>query len=414
MVTLSPITIILVAVAVTLVVALAEVIHGRRVRRVARLAFGADGRPSSWVNAVPWLRSIAAGVTAWGLLYLAAYDPVTVDVDPRGKASMNLLVCLDVSPSMQVKDAGPDLEKLSRAAWAGRVVQGILDRLDMATTRISLVAFYTTALPVVEGTFDKEVVRNALDGLPMYVAFDPGPTNLRDGLVRSMDLARAWPPRSATLVVVSDGDASAAQPPTVPASIADVIVIGVGDATRSTVVAGHSSRQDVASLKQLAARLGGIYHDANRRHLPSAVLDQLTMITPRVGARFSARDLALAATGFGGFTLALLGPALMLFGRRGPFARARRAVGRTDREALPMRGRGDRGSMPVATAGAVPDGSGWHGATQSLRMGAGVGNGIASGAGNGVGNGAGGGTNPGRLNGGTHSGGDTSRVDMHH
>jgi hypothetical protein len=49
---------------------------------------------------------------------------------------------------MQIKDAGPDAEKVSRARWAGKLTQAILDRLDMKDTRITLVGFYTKALPI--------------------------------------------------------------------------------------------------------------------------------------------------------------------------------------------------------------------------------------------------------------------------
>ena len=328
MVTDPSILALLVAGAVAAAVAVAEALHVRRVRRVARLAFGASGHPAPWVRAVPFLRVAAAGAAAWGLVFLASFDPVDVETKPDPRASLHLLVCLDVSPSMQVKDAGPEVEKLSRAAWAGRVVQGVLDRLDMTVTRISIVGFYTDALPVVHETFDKEVVRNALDGLPMYVAFEPGPTDLQKGLTKAIEIAKPWPAHSATLLVVSDGDASAAMPPALPASIADTIVIGVGDPVRSSVVGGHSSRQDASSLKQLALRLGGVYHDGNVKHLPSAVLDRLTMISPRRADRLSTRDLALLATGLGCSTLALLGPAMMLFGRPRAFSAARRAMDR--------------------------------------------------------------------------------------
>ena len=302
---------------VILVVAMAEWLHARRVARVARLAFGPSGSPAPWVRATPVLRTLAAGAATWGLLFLATFDPIETDRKPSRIASKHLLVALDVSPSMQIKDAGPDNVKVSRAAWAGRVVQGILDRLDMETTRITVVAFYTDVLPIVQDTFDKEVIRNALDGLPMWIAFEPGPTDVQKGVAKSLDFARPWPRGSATLVVVTDGDANAPSVPAyVPDSIADTIVLGVGDSSRASTVGGHSSRQNPTSLQQLALRLNGIYHNGNVRHVPSEVLDRLTMIQPRVSDTLSTRDLALVAAGFGCFTLALLGPAMTLFGRR--------------------------------------------------------------------------------------------------
>ena len=205
-------------------------------------------------------------------------------------------------------------------------MQAVLDRLDMENTRISIVAFYTDALAIVQDTFDKEVIRNALDGLPMYTAFESGPTDLKKGLVKAFEIARLWPADSATLLIVTDGDVATGIPSVIPSSIADTIVVGLGDPVKSSDVNGHASRQDTMGLRQLATRLGGFYHDGNRKHLPSDVVNSLTMIAPRVGGNWSVRDLALLAVGIGCSTLAFIGPLLTLFGRPRSFAREINAV----------------------------------------------------------------------------------------
>lgn len=312
----------------------AEWLHARRVARVARLAFGPAGRPAWWARGAPHLRAGAFAAAAWGAAALLLYDPVEGDDRPPREASKHLLVALDVSPSMMLEDAGPDVEKVSRGVWGGRLVQGVLDRLDTDTTRVTLFAFYTDGLPVVQETFDKEVVRNALDGLPMYVAFQPGATDVNKGVSKALEHARVWPRNSAMLVVVSDGDTTAGTVPiSRPDSIADVVVIGVGDPYRPQVINGHSSRQDAPSLKQLAARLGGIYHDGNVKHLPSSVLDGISVTSPRATEAVTLRDAALMAVGIGSSVLALLGPALILLGRPATYRRARSEVARRSRSA---------------------------------------------------------------------------------
>lgn len=317
---LSPGAILLIAIAVTALVAFGEWMHARRVARVARLAFGPEGVPRLWARAIPVARIAAAGLLAWGLLFLAGYDPIEIDRRPAKNASKHVIICFDASPSMHIEDAGPERQKVSRAVWGGKVIQGILDRLDMETTRVTVVAFYTDAMTIVKETFDKEVIRNVFDGLPMYAAFEPGGTDVNKGVAEALEVARPWPKSSALLVVVTDGDTAGAPPPSsLPSAIANSIVIGVGDTNRSTQMWGRPSRQDSASLRQLAARLGGLYHDGNVKHLPSTVLEQLSMIQPRVGADVALRDLALFATGLGGFTLALATPLLQLFGRRRTF-----------------------------------------------------------------------------------------------
>ena len=323
---------LLIALAVLVCVALGEWMHSRRIARVSRLAFGAQNRAARWTVCVPVARPLAAAVATWGLLFLASFDPVEIDGAPAQIASSHLLVLLDVSPSMHLKDSGVESVKISRAQRAGEVVQGVLDRLDMHTTRISIVAFYTDALPIVQDTFDKEVIRNALDGLPMYSGFEGGPTNLQKGLTAAFEVARVWPADSATLLIVTDGDVAPAIPPGMPSSIADTIVIGLGDPAKSMSVNGHSSRQDSMGLRQLATRLKGHFHDGNRKHLPSEVVRALTMIAPRVGGIWSERDLALLATAVGCAVLALAGPMLSLFGR--PSAATGSVVGENSLEIL--------------------------------------------------------------------------------
>ncbi len=333
-------TALLVAIGVGVACALAEWLHGRRVAKVAHLAFGVRGKPRRWVHAAPWIRVVGLSLACWGFVILAMQQPEVVETEPSSEASQHLLVCLDASPSMYVADAGPAGDQ-KRAVWAGEVVQAILDRLDTDTTRVTVVAIYTKAIPVIEDTFDVNVVRNLLDGLPLFAAFEPGSTLLSEGVAEAMDLARQWEPDSATLLVISDGDAKQKPIRLIPASIADAIVIGVGDPVSPTLVAGHRSKQDMGSLKALASQLNGFYYQGNTKHLPSGVLDRLTMIKPRLTDSIGLREAALLSIGFGSFLLAAVGPALTVLGRRSAHARTVvRGPGRTIRasRATAMRG----------------------------------------------------------------------------
>lgn len=311
-----------------LLASLAEWLHARRVARIARLAFGPAGRPSWWVPAVPALRAASLAAAVWGAAYLMQFDPAGADQKPDEKPAKRLLIALDVSPSMLLKDSGPDAEKVSRSMWAGKVVQGVLDRLDMKETRITLVAFYTKAFTVLEDSTDKNVIANMFDGLQLHVAFEGGPTDLASGVSEAIKVARAWPRRSTTLVVVSDGDArDTLGPVRLPPAIADTIVIGVGDPLKPTVVSGHSSKQESWSLKQLAARLGGVYHEGNRLHLPTEILRRLSMISPNAGESVGLREAALIAVAAGSSITAFIGPMLMAFGLRRSYVAQRRRIG---------------------------------------------------------------------------------------
>jgi Ca-activated chloride channel family protein len=284
------------------------------------------------VSGVPALRSLAIALATWGLLVLHSIEPEQKEPDLSKEPSQHLLIALDVSPSMYIEDAGPEGNQ-TRTARAAMLLQAIMDRLDMTQIRVTVVAFYTTAMPVVIEAFDLNVVANVLNGLPMEHAFEVGQTRLQEGVQTALDFARVWPAGTGTLIVVSDGDTVPEDSlPEKPISITDTLVIGVGDPHRGSPVAGRTSRQDEASLKRLAVRLGGVYHNGNRKHLPSDILAALEMRLPTVQDRARLKDLALASAMSGGTVIALLPLALALFGAAGP-AGARQVGTRRSRSA---------------------------------------------------------------------------------
>lgn len=61
-----------------------------------------------------------------------------------------------------------------------------------------------------------------------------------------------------------------------PPSVADVLVVGVGDPVNGSFLNGRNSRQDVSTLRQIALRLKGVYHNGNDRHLPTELIQRLT------------------------------------------------------------------------------------------------------------------------------------------
>src|SRR5204863_9981215 len=95
--------------AAILLCGLAEWLHARRCARVAHLAFGPAGRARRWVIVVPWLRMAAVGAACWGLLVLLTIDSAAWEAKPSADQGPlhHLVIALDVSPSMQLEDAGP-------------------------------------------------------------------------------------------------------------------------------------------------------------------------------------------------------------------------------------------------------------------------------------------------------------------
>jgi Ca-activated chloride channel homolog len=292
-----------------------EWLHSRRCQRLRHLAFGPTGRPQAWVAITPLARVLAVGVLAWGLVTLHQLDPKVhsqLETDP--KKQKNLLLVVDVSPSMHLEDAGPE-KKMERRARAAQVVTSIFGRIPVREYKVSLVAFYSGAKPLLDQSADFEIVSHMMEKLPIYQGFSVGKTDLFAGLSEAARMAKSWNPKSTTVVVLSDG---VSVPPTgmprMPASVREVVVIGVGDPVVGQFIDGHQSRQDSANLRQIANRLQGVYHDGNVKHLPSSALQAMIGSgNDRNWWEWTRRELALLSVGVGGSVLGLL-PWLLMVG----------------------------------------------------------------------------------------------------
>lgn len=306
----------LIALAAAILMVGAELLHRRRVRRMAALTFGPTRRPALWTRLAPLLRVASASALAWGLTTLFFLPP---KVHKSGTIAENeyrdLLLVLDVSPSMRLQDAGPD-GKQSRRKRASDLLKSFFERVPMELYRTTVVAVYNGAKPVVRRTTDLEVIRNILEDLPMQYAFQAGPTDLFTGLEEAAKIARPWRPKATTLVVVSDGDTIAPTGmPKLPDSIAHVVIVGVGDTKVGRFIDGHLSRQDASSLRQMAVRLGGTYHDGNEKHLSTELLRLVTFVgSQSVWKRLTRREYALIACAAGAAVLAFLPLLLHLLG----------------------------------------------------------------------------------------------------
>lgn len=311
---------LLITLATVAVFALAEWLHAQRLRRVGYLAFGAAGAPRAWTRCAPPLRVLAAGALTWGLLTLLTIgaSPLEMLVGKDPRALHHLVIALDVSPSMHLLDAGPR-ENISRGDRAREVIRSILARLDTRRTRVSVIAFYTDAKPVVVDTFDPEVTANILADLPLEHAFFNGPTDLYSGVREAAALGKDWRDGSATLLVVSDGDTlPSSEIPVLPPAYSSVLTLGVGNTTRGMFIDGHTSRQDSQALERLALRLRGRYFNVNTRHVPTGeVMATVAALPPDEKPGWDQRQLAVGAIAIGSAILAVL-PLLLSLAGCGP------------------------------------------------------------------------------------------------
>lgn len=307
------------AAGVAVLAAAAELLHFRKVLRAAPLAFGPRQSLLWLAVAAPVLRTVSLAAVAYGLTALYLLPPKSHRTDTtamKDSEYRHLVLVLDVSPSMRLADAGPT-GKQKRSERAADLIQSFFERVTAEQYKTTVVAVYTGAKPVVKDTADREVVRNILTELPMSHAFKPGETDLFAGLEEGAKVAKPWAPGTAVMMVVTDGDTvPATGMPKMPPSIGNnVVIVGVGNPNVGRPIAGHSSRQDVSTLRQTATRLGGAYHDGNDKQLTTDLVRSLDRhATPPQKDQWTEREYALLAVGVGSSVVALLPVLLTLVG----------------------------------------------------------------------------------------------------
>jgi Ca-activated chloride channel family protein len=274
--------------------AFAEWLHHRRLLKLGRLAFGPDARPRAWTAAAPVLRVAALAGVVWALVVLLGFDGSSRMRERNAATTRHLIVLLDVSPSMDLQDAG-DGGKQTRRDRAAALLKSVMERANSDEVKITMACFYSDAMLLVKECADREVIWNFADNLPLHIAYRPGKTSLLKSLNTAAGYAKDLPRKSATLLVLTDGDAvpdTGLQP--LPSAVSDVLFVGVGSVARGTFLDGHLSRQDSASLSQAARRLGGHYHDGNQKNVPSELLRHLTASDQRTDHfQVSLRTLAI-------------------------------------------------------------------------------------------------------------------------
>lgn len=302
---------------VVLVAVAAELLHYIRVWRIAPLAFGPRRGRFFLAAIAPAFRVPALAAATWGLVVLLVLNPKShVQGEIKESEYRHLVLVLDVSRSMEVEDAGPG-GKQKRAERAADLIQSFFERVQAERYKTTVIAVASEAKPVVVDTTDREVIRNILTELPMRHAFKAGETNMFAGIEEAARVAKPWSPGSAVMMVVTDGDTvPTTGMPKMPASIGNnVVMVGVGNPTVGKSLGGHNTRQDVSTLRQVATRLNGVYHDGNEKQLTTELISRIDeKAKPKGGDKWTAREYALLCVGAGAGVLALLPAFLTLIG----------------------------------------------------------------------------------------------------
>ncbi|MDA7605258.1 hypothetical protein N8631_00625, partial [Verrucomicrobiales bacterium] len=103
--------------------------------------------------------------------------------------------------------------------------------------------------------------------------------------------------------------------PKMPRSVNGILVIGVGNPIKGTFLDGQNSKQDASTLRQIALRLNGTYHDGNVKHIPSETISSLVSVEEKSALeKMTRREYALIAIGLSALSLAALPLILNSFG----------------------------------------------------------------------------------------------------
>ena len=304
-------------VAIPLFVGLYVVVARRRRRSAARFA-----NPALLPNLVPfdpgWRRHVPAvfAIAALGLLIVGVARPHVVRDVTRDEATVVLTI--DVSRSMAATDVAPSRFEAAKAAAAT-----FLDEVP-DSYRVGIVAFSSSADPVLPPTTDREAARVALRELRLGSG-----TAIGNAITRSVDLAldqskKLAKPRSggrspAAVLLLSDGAQTAGNIRPGPAAQrarrlgvpVSTVALGTGDAVVEVPRPGGLKERVVVApdrntLRLIAQTTGGTFSEA-----PDAA--RLQSVYRELGTRL-ARDRkrveVTSAFAAGGAVLLLIGSAL--------------------------------------------------------------------------------------------------------
>jgi Ca-activated chloride channel family protein len=216
----------------------------------------AAGCSPSWrqVSRTPVLTSLSIATTI--ALGLAAARPVEVLSLTEEQQRRNIMLCLDVSKSMELADFQIEGSRASRLTAIKTVIAQFVKRRTI--DRLGMVVFGSSAYLQVPLTLDHQLLLNFLRSLRPGLA--GGGTAIGDGLGLSVKRIKDIQGFSKAVILVTDGvNNSGNVNPIQAAKLAKSLNIKV-----HTVGVGNVLNRefDEATLKKISSMTGGVYFNA--------------------------------------------------------------------------------------------------------------------------------------------------------
>jgi Ca-activated chloride channel homolog len=246
-----------------------------RARRIERTKLVAARHVARFLPGFSGARAAARIVLATGALALLAFaltGPVRGHTEREvRRKGLDLVVCIDTSRSMLVRDLRPD--RLTRAK---REVIGLIDR--MRGDRVALVAFAGEARDISPLTHDRATLRALLDGVSTEENTKGG-TDLGTALMHALELFDGRTGAHEAIVMLTDGEDLEGRGLEVARTAAErgirIYVVGmatesggkiprIDESGREGFVSDEQGREVVsalndASLREIASVSGGEY-----------------------------------------------------------------------------------------------------------------------------------------------------------
>lgn len=293
-------------------------------------------RPSLWAES--WRALLLVSGYTCAILGFASPTVHTVAWEPTWeRVSLGLL--LDVSPSMGAAAAPGNRQKISRLAMLQDVVQALIEHLPDGV-RVGVIAFAGVAVPIVpEASADHQAVLAKVRRLDTHFIRNPGTalsSAIQQGLALFVDPTQDEQPKTASLILLSDGDTTITRSlrRTVKQTPVPIYTLGIGSPRPTRIPDANApggvmvndqgrpltTRVNAAVLRFIAERTGGTYYPFTERVALSQTLQRIVAQHSRQVLRQVSRSRSVRRPFFGAAVGCLF---LHLFATRKRWKRSR-------------------------------------------------------------------------------------------
>lgn len=274
--------VIALAIALLLLVVFVELTHMRRCLELQNFLFHACRFPWGTLSALAATRVTGFALVALGTvsLWSESVNPAVLNSIFDDEGMDRLLIVLDCSNSMNLRDAGPERD-ISRGKRAAMLIDELLHAEKRLPPRTTLVVFADRADPLCVDTNDWNVIAHNLQNRNLSEYLFEGKETTIGAILRKLfrrfdppeededdpEPKWRWPDHSTVLLLVTDGDSDdRVGEIKLPSAIRRTVVVGVGS-SEGKLIGSFQSRQDEKSLEAVAKDLGGRYFNCSESRI---------------------------------------------------------------------------------------------------------------------------------------------------